>query len=93
MFYAIASDREYIYCSNNSVTYRYKVSDLSEEKFADKGEAYMADGGGVYFGDGTYMDAYGKQVEISQAKDGSIFLANGRVIVKNDDGALRFSDK
>lgn len=93
MFYAIASDREYIYCSNNSVTYRYKVSDLSEEKFADKGEAYMADRSCVYFGDGTYMDAYGKQVEIPQAEDGSIFLANGRVIVKNSDGTLEFSDK
>jgi len=93
MFYEIASDREYIYCSNNSVTYRYKASDLSEEKFADKGEAYMADRSCVYFGDGTYMDAYGKQVEISQAKDGSIFLANGRVIVKNSDGTLEFSDK
>lgn len=93
MFYAIASDREYIYCSNNSVTYRYKVSDLSEEKFADKGEAYMADRSCVYFGDGTYMDAYGKQVEILQAEDGSIFLANGRVIVKNSDGTLEFSDK
>ena len=93
MFYAIASDREYIYCSNNSVTYRYEVSDLSEEKFADKGEAYMADRSCVYFGDGTYMDAYGKQVEIPQAEDGSIFLANGRVIVKNSDGTLEFSDK
>ena len=93
MFYAIASDREYIYCSNNSVTYRYEVSDLSEEKFADKGEAYMADRSCVYFGDGTYMDVYGKQVEIPQAEDGSIFLANGRVIVKNSDGTLEFSDK
>lgn len=69
------------------------MSDLSEEKFADKGEAYMADRSCVYFGDGTYMDAYGKQVEISQAEDGSVFLANGRVIVKNSDGTLEFSDK
>ena len=69
------------------------MSDLSEEKFADKGEAYMADGGCVYFGDGTCMDADGKLTEIPQAESGSVFLANGRVIVKNDDGALRFSDK
>ena len=69
------------------------MSDLSEEKFADKGEAYMADRSCVYFGDGTYMDAYGKQVEIPQAEDGSIFLANGRVIVKNSDGTMQFSDK
>lgn len=93
MFYAIASDREYIYCSNNSVTYRYEVSDLSEEKFADKGDAYMVDRGGVYFDDGTYMDAGGNLIEIPQAKDGRIFLANGKVIVRNSDGELQFSDK
>ena len=93
MFYAIASDGEYIYCSNKSATYRYKASDFTEEKLADKGDAYMADRGGVYFDDGTYMDAGGNLIEIPQAKDGRIFLANGKVIVRNSDGELQFSDK
>lgn len=93
MFYAIASDGEYIYCSNKSATYRYKASDFTEEKLADKGDAYMVDRGGVYFDDGTYMDAGGNLIEIPQAKDGRIFLANGKVIVRNSDGELQFSDK
>ena len=53
----------------------------------------MADKGCVYFGDGTYMDADGKLTEIPGTESESVFLANGRVIVKTADGTLQFSDK
>ena len=83
VFNNVCADGEYVYCTNKKVTYRYKVSDFSEEKYADVGEIYQVENGKALSSNGIYISEYGKQTKISE--EGNLFLLDGKIVRQNGE--------
>lgn len=84
MFYGICSDGEYVYCTNDNVTYRYNADELSEEKFLDTGEIYSVYDGNAISSEGVFISKDGRQTDFHY--EDTVQFLNGKPICHSRDG-------
>ena len=89
IFFGICSDGEYVYCTNDNMTYRYNADNLSEEKFLDTGDIFSVYDGNAISSDGVFITKDGKQTDF-QYKD-TVWFLNGKLICHSRDGVFFFS--